>query len=392
VSTLRRNDNIYLILPNYLYPVSIHGKTAILPMQQLTKTCHYQIYGITLRSNQALPILIPASTTSTTTVDVEVNITECELLRQDSKEENNHHPESWYTQQKTDGVYYCLSLRGSNEILDVEIAPNGKKISINWANLPLAEVTAILIGCIMGTALRLQGKICLHSSVIAVDGSAFCASQQRFAIAIIGAKGAGKSTTAAALAKRGYPILADDIAVLTDCGDSFLVQPGYPRLRLWKSAINELYGSEAELSRVFRQTDKHFVELDQNSTSNWRFHNQPLPLAAIYVLGERQQSLAAPSIEAITPQLGLMHLITHRYPQSLKLERDRQKHEFARLGYLANVVPMRSLHREDSLAGLSEVCDRILEDVVGLKGLRSKSFAGLQKSDKISVINGKLLP
>jgi hypothetical protein len=354
-------------------------------MQQLTKTCHYQIYGITLRSNQPLPILIPASTTSTstTTTDVEVCITEGKLFdrdsQEDSEEENNYYPDSWYTQQKVDGVYYCLSLRGGNEILDVEISPNGKKIWITWVNLPLAEVTAILIGCIIGTALRLQGKLCLHSSVIKVGEYAFCASQQRFAIAIIGAKGAGKSTTAAALAKRGYPILADDIAVLTDCGDSFLVQPGYPRLRLWKSAVNAVYGSEEGLSRVFRQTDKHFVELNQNNTSAWSFHSQPLPLAAIYVLGERQQSLTAPSIESITPQLGLMHLLTHRYPESLKLERHMRSrkrtvglsHEFARLGYLANTVPMRSLHREDSLAGLSQVCDRILEDVAGLKGVRS---------------------
>lgn len=328
-------------------------------MQQLTKTYHYQIYGITLRSNQPLPILIPASKTSTTTVDVEVSITECELLRQDSKE-NNHYPGSWYTQQKVDGIYYCLSITGSNEILDVEITPNGKKICINWANLPLAEVTAILIGCIMGTALRLQGKICLHSSVIAVG---------EYAIAIIGAKGAGKSTTAAALAKCGYPILADDIAVLDDCGETINVQPGYPRLRLWKSAVNAVYGSEVELSQVFRQTDKHFVELNQNNTSSWRFYDQPLPLAAIYVLGERQQSLTAPSIKPIIPQIGLMDLMTHRYPQSLKLERDMQTREFAILGRLSAAVPIRQLHREDSLAGLSEVCDAILEDVAGLKGL-----------------------
>ncbi|MEA5600204.1 hypothetical protein [Nostoc sp. UHCC 0252] len=52
------------------------------------------------------------------------------------------------------------------------------------------------------------------------------------------------------------------------------------------------------------------------------FYSQPLPLAAIYVLGERQHLLAAPSIEAIIPQIGLMQLITHRYPQSLQLERD----------------------------------------------------------------------
>jgi hypothetical protein len=77
-------------------------------------------------------------------------------------------------------------------------------------------------------------------------------------------------------------------------------------------------------------------------------------LAAIYVLGERQRSLAVPSIEAIIPQIGLMHLITHRYPQSLKLERDMRSREFALLGRLANIVPIRQLHREDSL---SEVCE-----------------------------------
>ncbi|MHC5726475.1 MAG: hypothetical protein ACYTXY_20550 [Nostoc sp.] len=85
-------------------------------------------------------------------------------------------------------------------------------------------------------------------------------------------------------------------------------------------------------------------------------------------MGDRQRSLAAPSIEAIIPQIGLMHLITQRYPQSLKLERDMRSREFALLGRLVNIVPMRQLHREDSLAGLSKVCDLILSDVAGLQG------------------------
>ncbi|MBE9214501.1 hypothetical protein IQ247_17805 [Plectonema cf. radiosum LEGE 06105] len=59
--------------------------------------------------------------------------------------------------------------------------------------------------------------------------------------------------------------------------------------------------------------------------------------------------------------------ITHRYPESLKLERDMRSHEFARLGYLANAVPILQLTLEDSLAGLSQVCNRILEDVAGLR-------------------------
>ncbi|MEA5593405.1 serine/threonine protein kinase [Rivularia sp. UHCC 0363] len=315
-------------------------------MQLLTKTSQYQIYGITLSSNQPLPILTPASTTTTT--DIKVHLTEGNLSNSDKRV----HTKGWYQKPKVDGIYYCLSLGGIKEKLDVEIAPDGKQIWINWVNLPIAEVTAMLIGCIIGTALRLQGKICLHSSVIKVDNCA---------IAIIGAKGAGKSTTAAALAKQGYPILADDIAVLTDCGDSFLVQPGYPRLRLWKSAVNQLYGDEKELSRVFSQTDKHFLELNQDKVSAWGFHNQPLPLAAIYVLGERQQSASAPSIETIIPQMGVMQLITHRYPQSLQLERDMFLRELAILGRLAEIVPMRHLHRGDNLAELGKICDVILE-------------------------------
>lgn len=323
-------------------------------MQQLTKTFHYQIYGIILRTNQPLPILNPTSTMTTT--DVEVNLTEGELLHQD-KGEDKQYRSGWYTQKKAVGIYYYLTLRGSSETLDVEIAPTGKQIWIKRTNLPLEEVTAILLGCVLGTALRLQGKICLHSSVIAVDNRA---------IAIIGAKGAGKSTTAAALAKLGYPILADDIAVLADCGNTISVQPGYPRLRLWKPAVNALYGSEVGLCRVFRQVDKHFVELNQDGASTWRFHTEPLPLAAIYILGERQSELAAATIEPISPHTGLMHLLTHRYPQSLKLERDKQALEFAYLGSLVTTMPMRQLNRADSLDALPQLCDAILKDVAGL--------------------------
>ena len=101
-----------------------------------------------------------------------------------------------------------------------------------------------------------------------------------------------------------------------------------------------------------------------NALLNELFHSKPLPLAAIYFLGNRQPELAAASIEAISPQIGLMHLMTHRYPQSVKLDRDRQDRELAMLGRLVTVVPMRQIHRRDSLAGLSQLCDVILEDMV----------------------------
>ena len=77
---------------------------------------------------------------------------------------------------------------------------------------------------------------------------------------------------------------------------------------------------------------------------------------------------ALKGLETIIPQLGVMELITHRYPQSLQLERDMFFRELAILGRLAQIVPMRHLHRGDNLAELGKVCDVILEDVAGLKG------------------------
>lgn len=99
------------------------------------------------------------------------------------------------------------------------------------------------------------------------------------------------------------------------------------------------------------------------------FGRSPFTSSCNYVLGERQQSGSAPSIQTIIPQIGLMQLITHRYPQSLKLQGDMQKREFVMLAHLAKIVPVRHLHREDNLAGLGKVCDVILEDVAGLKGI-----------------------
>jgi hypothetical protein len=319
----------------------------------LNKLFYYQIYGITLSSNLPLPLLI-ATSTATATADVVVHLEEAksppDILEQE-------YTDSWFQRQKDDGVYHCLLLYNNEEYLETEISPNGQQIQITWINQPLAEVTAILIGCILGTALRLQGKLCLHSSVIAVDN---------YAIAIIGEQGAGKSTTAAAFTQRGYPVLADDIAVLVDDGEKFLVQPGYPRLRLWKSAVNELYGSAENLPKVFSDTDKHFVELNQSLTMSWCFQSRSLPLAAIYILGERQQQLTFPSIEACIPQVGLMHLMIHRYPQSFNLNCDTQSRDFAVLGHLATTVPIRYLHRADCLAELPKVCDAILSDITNI--------------------------
>ena len=314
---------------------------------------YYQLYGLTLRSNQPLPGL---KFSSNKIPQVEINLTAKEAFEMPHLAEDiagNHHF-SWQTRVTSEGKSYQCSSYSGDQAAIYDIAASGKKISITWINTTLERVTAVVVGSVMGCALRLQGIPCLHSSVIAVDNRA---------IAIIGAKGAGKSTTAAALAQRGQPILSEEIAALSVVETDFIVHPGYPRLKLLPPSIDYLGLSSTFLQRVFSVGDKRYVELtSEKSASAWRFQDKPLPLAAIYILQNRQSELATPYIESIPTELGLMHLMAHRYPKFLNLEQDHVARDFSFLSSLAAKIPIKKVYRPDNITKLPEVCDVIVND------------------------------
>ncbi len=206
----------------------------------------YTAYGLTLEANRPLPGLIPASAHGP--VDVWVDLMK-ESESQLPSPEVEAVSSGLNVLSKVDGTYFHLWFRGDGQ-LDFEVNSEGRHIWASWDRSVLEEVTALLLGQVLGFALRLRGTLCLHACVVRIG-------QQ--AIAIVGETGAGKSTTAAALARRGHSILSDDIAVLNDRRDRFLVQPGYPRVRLWPKSIKALYGSEVDLARVFSFSEKRFA-------------------------------------------------------------------------------------------------------------------------------------
>ena len=69
------------------------------------------------------------------------------------------------------------------------------------------DLCVYLIGPIMGFVLRQRGVTTLHASSITFHGRA---------IALVGDAGAGKSTTAAALGLRGWPVLCEDVCALQE--------------------------------------------------------------------------------------------------------------------------------------------------------------------------------
>lgn len=319
----------------------------------------YSIYGLTLEANRPLPGLVPIKAQAP--VDIKVH-----LMRDGASQLPSAEVESvasgLHTRHEADGTSFHLWFRGDGQ-LDFEVDAEGRSISATWTRSVLEEVTALLLGPVLGVALQLRGTLCLHACVVQIG-------QQ--AIAMVGQTGAGKSTTAAALARRGHAILSDDIAVLNLRDDHWLAQPGYPRLRLWPAAIHALYGSEVGLPRIFSFTEKRFVDLtDDVRQPAWRFYREPLPLAAIYVLGERQAGVTAPAVTAMSPAQAVMTLMGQRSASHLRLEVDQPARAFADLSRLAMQVPVHYVRRSDRLDRLPQLCDAIVEDIARIGTLET---------------------
>ena len=308
----------------------------------------YTVYGLTLQANHSLPNLISASDNASVDIWVELN-----GKSQQSSTDVDNLSSGINIKSKSDGTYFHLWFHGDGKI-DFEIDATGCHISASWVILTIEEVTTLLLGQVLGCALRLRGTLCLHACVLKVGEQA---------IAIVGESGAGKSTTAAALSKRGHAILSDDIAVLSEVDQYWFVQPGYPRLRLWPQSIQALYGSEDNLSRILSFSEKRFINLNDSETTEWQFHNKPLPLAAIYILGKRQLNLATPMIEAVPSKNAVLALMKHRTLNHLPLDKEKQAQEFAAISRVVVDVPVRKVNRRDSLDALPQICDAILEDL-----------------------------
>lgn len=230
----------------------------------------------------------------------------------------------------------------------------GREIVADWPDgYTLEDACTYLIGPVLAFVLRLRGITCLHASSVAIGDRA---------IALMGAPGAGKSTTAAAFAHRGFPVLSDDVVVLAERGDYFLVQPGYPRVNLWPDSVGTLFGREDALPRITPTWEKRYLPLGQNSH---RFESMPLPLGAIYFLSERDAVLSKPVIDEFSGGEAFMSLVGNAYVNYL-LDARMRKADFEVLGRVAAQVPVRRVRTVQDPGQVLALCDAIASDAARL--------------------------
>lgn len=220
---------------------------------------------------------------------------------------------------------------------------------VRGGNLTLDDLLVYLQGPVLGFALRLRGVTCLHASAAIANGRAF---------GVVGRGGSGKSTSAAILARRGHPVLTDDVLALRDGGTAFDVQPGLPRVLLWSESVRDLFGDPEALPRIVGGWDKRYLDL---TLPGYAFAAEAAPLGALYVCGDRVAADAAPEITELRGARAVAHLLANTYSNDF-LDGGLHARELEVLGRLASRVPIRLVRAPDDRAKAAEVCDAVLAD------------------------------
>jgi hypothetical protein len=119
--------------------------------------------------------------------------------------------------------------------------------------------------------------------------------------------------------------------------------------------VKALYGSETHLPKLTPNWDKCYLDLAD------RFYDEPLPLAAIYHLGQRRHETAAPFVESLDRSEGLLSLIANTYATKL-MDKQMRAREFELLTRVLNNVALRRVTPHADPARIPELCDTILSD------------------------------
>jgi hypothetical protein len=253
-----------------------------------------------------------------------------------------------------DGAFFLVRYSDGTEFV---IDGSGSRVWATWPDeLNLEEIAACFLGPVFGFILGLRGTHCLHASVVSVEGNA---------VAFLGPAGSGKSTTAAAFARRGFPVITEDVAAVTEQDGRYFISPAYPRIRLWPSSVEALYGSSEALPRITPTWDKRHLDLTEQG---YHFQTSPRPLAAIYTLAPRRSDSVAPCIEPVSGQEALMSLISNTYAAHT-LDQAFRTREFCLFHRLLRRVVLRRVVPHQDLNQISRLCDAILNDLDGLSDL-----------------------
>ncbi len=228
-----------------------------------------------------------------------------------------------------------LMVRGGNEIL-IERQPEADD----------DMVRLLLLGTGMALLLHQRGLLPLHASAIVAPAGA---------ILFMGHSGAGKSTLLNEFMRRGYPMLAEDLAAVRLAADGAAwVEPGVQTTKLWADSAAVLGQSTDGLARVRPELEKFLVPVEGPLAA------APAPLAAIYTLASHNQPTV--TLEERRDARKFNALLDHTWQKLVVKRMGLHGAHFQRAIAVANQARIVRVQRPDEGFQLKELADAIEAD------------------------------
>jgi hypothetical protein len=202
---------------------------------------------------------------------------------------------------------------------------------------------AYLFGSVLAILCYRRGLFPLHGSCVLLDGEAVIFS---------GASGAGKSTLATALARRGHPLLCDDVCAIDLSNPRRpMLRPAFSRVKLLPDVIDCFQlGAAVTYLQATQGMKGHF---GMAAIQPMEAIQQPVPLTAIYALDTPTGDKVNRSLLRGKNTFVFVESQAHRGWMGRNLGLHNQL--FGHIAMLAAAVPVYRLDRPCALDRVDEV-------------------------------------
>jgi len=298
----------------------------------LKRMFFYKAYGLNISSEIELPGMIDGSRNDKSDVKITFGKLNSKIMR--AIEGPNYRVDN-------EDVYLWWDDVGKVKIT------SGNQITVDpVAQLENSDETNIipfLLGPVMALLLHQRGFLVLHGSSVKVNDGA---------VAFLGYRGIGKSTTAINLYKKGYPLVTDDILAINFDDDELpTVYPGYPHVRLSEDSYAHVKDNTDILTPIRTIVGKVFCD------ASWGFTPESIRLKRIYILEESNQT----RISVYRSQENLIDLIRHSIANRI-FQHTTQKENLVHCAQLINSASVRRLEISHSFGKIHELVTVVEED------------------------------
>jgi hypothetical protein len=301
------------------------------------KRYSYSAYGLNIKSDVSLPELVKTESGEAADVEIRFKRLDDVYLNTELNGATTFERPGCIVRVSANAV--CYSWNG----IGTALIQNGSEVIISTASgIDNVDMAPFITGAILGNLLDQRGLMVLHGSAVAVEGKA---------IAFLGEKGAGKSTFALHLQKRGYSLVTDDLVPIAFSGDEVQTIPGFPRIRLWTDAVRSVGLDPAAMPKINKFVDKRSYGCTDG------FSREPVNLGRIYILSEDSTI----GIDQLEPSQAFIELTRNTYLNRYLGATGKSTEHFRKCEALVALVPIFRLRRPHDFSLLPELSSAVVE-------------------------------